>query len=122
MRKRPSSRQTMTMSRAIVIWSALPRREPTTGGGKGGAEPVRSHSPRNGKQLHLSGTGIDRETAVFTDGIVAHAVQRRGAVLAQSFDMLGGLIAFVASQAVLGEHGVPLAHHFVAINLGDDRR
>src|SRR6202034_4644149 len=58
-------------------------------------------------------------------GITPHrserlAVQRRWTVLQQSRQMLWRAVAFVRSQAVLGEDRIPLAHHAVALDLGQN--
>src|ERR1700726_3062745 len=48
-------------------------------------------------------------------------MQRRWTVLLQGGQMLRRAVALVRSQAVLGEDRVPLAHHAVAFDLGQNR-
>ena len=47
-------------------------------------------------------------------------MEGRGPVLAQGFQMVGGGVAFVASQAVRRIDGVPFEHARVAMRLGQD--
>src|SRR6267154_2570966 len=48
-------------------------------------------------------------------------VQRRGTVLQQGRQMLWRAVTLVRSQAILGEDGVPLTHHAIALHLGQNR-
>src|SRR5271156_4279292 len=48
-------------------------------------------------------------------------VQGRGTIFLQRREMLRRAIALMRSQAVLGEDRIPLAHHAVALHLGENR-
>src|SRR4030088_514699 len=49
------------------------------------------------------------------------AMQRTRAVLAQGFQVIGGGVTLVASQAVLRINGVPFLHAGVAVSFSQDR-
>ena len=48
------------------------------------------------------------------------AMKRRGAMLAQGFEVIGSGVALMAREAVLRVHGVPLFHASVAMRFGKD--
>src|SRR5262249_40412512 len=54
------------------------------------------------------------------DGCERVAVQRRGAVLAEGLEVVGGGIAFVTSETVLGVNGVPFFHAGITMRFGED--
>src|ERR1700691_1162622 len=86
----------------------------------------------------MEGTPVSREnldghlrrTSVEREGFLLHrtaphwserlAVQRRWTVLLQGRQMLWRAVALVRGEAVLGEDGIPLAHHAVALNFGEN--
>ena len=47
-------------------------------------------------------------------------MKRRGTVLAQSFEVVGSGVTFVASEAVLRIHGVPFFHAGVTMSFGEN--
>src|SRR6266436_4390395 len=48
------------------------------------------------------------------------AVERRGAMLAKGFEMVGSAVTFVAGEAVLWINGVPLLHAAIAMRFRKD--
>src|SRR5262249_38892908 len=64
--------------------------------------------------------GADGPTVGVADGCERVAVERGGAVLAEGLEGVGGGIAFVTSETVLGVNGVPFFHAGITMRFGED--